>query len=115
VQLLVAVKKRRTRIVRRKIRLDLFHGGDNDHVPPNARRCFAGEPGQLKGVPMQVDRVRFITLVIEAQAVPSIGTDSNRIGLREFLYIEPKAEPRQYDAEVLLALHGWDPYLSSQG
>jgi FtsP/CotA-like multicopper oxidase with cupredoxin domain len=32
-----------------------------------------------------------------------------------FLYIEPKEEPGQYDAEVFLALHGWDPYLSSQG
>ncbi len=32
-----------------------------------------------------------------------------------FLYIEPKEEPDQYDAEVLLALHGWDPRLSSQG
>ena len=32
-----------------------------------------------------------------------------------FLYVEPKQEPGQYDAEVLLALHGWDPYLSSQG
>jgi FtsP/CotA-like multicopper oxidase with cupredoxin domain len=26
-----------------------------------------------------------------------------------FLYIEPKEEPDQYDSEVLLALHGWDP------
>ena len=32
-----------------------------------------------------------------------------------FLYVEPKEEPGQYDAEVFLALHGWDPYLSSQG
>ena len=32
-----------------------------------------------------------------------------------FLYIEPKKEPGQYDAEIFLALHGWDPYLSSQG
>ncbi len=32
-----------------------------------------------------------------------------------FLYVEPKEEPGQYDAEVLLALHGWAPYLSSQG
>jgi FtsP/CotA-like multicopper oxidase with cupredoxin domain len=32
-----------------------------------------------------------------------------------FLYVEPKQEPGQYDAEVLLALHGWDPYLGSQG
>ena len=32
-----------------------------------------------------------------------------------FLYVEPKDEPGQYDAEVFLALHGWDPYLSSQG
>lgn len=31
-----------------------------------------------------------------------------------FLYVEPKHEPGQYDAEVFLALHGWDPYLSSQ-
>jgi FtsP/CotA-like multicopper oxidase with cupredoxin domain len=32
-----------------------------------------------------------------------------------FLYIEPKEDPGQHDAEVFLALHGWDPYLSSQG
>jgi len=32
-----------------------------------------------------------------------------------FLYVEPKEEPGQYDAEVFLALHGWDAYLSSQG
>ena len=32
-----------------------------------------------------------------------------------FLYVEPKEEPGQYDAEVFLALHGWDPYLSSEG
>jgi FtsP/CotA-like multicopper oxidase with cupredoxin domain len=32
-----------------------------------------------------------------------------------FLYIEPRQEPGQYDAEVFLALHGWEPYLGSQG
>ena len=32
-----------------------------------------------------------------------------------FLYIEPKEEPGRYDAEVLLTLHGWAPYLTSQG
>ncbi len=32
-----------------------------------------------------------------------------------FLYIEPKEDPGHYDIEVFLALHGWDPYLSSQG
>jgi FtsP/CotA-like multicopper oxidase with cupredoxin domain len=32
-----------------------------------------------------------------------------------FLYIEPKEEPGQFDAEVLLALHGWDASLSGQG
>jgi FtsP/CotA-like multicopper oxidase with cupredoxin domain len=32
-----------------------------------------------------------------------------------FLYVEPKEEPGQYDAEVFLALHGWDPHLDSQG
>lgn len=30
-----------------------------------------------------------------------------------FLYIEPKEDPAQHDAEVFLALHGWDAYLSS--
>jgi FtsP/CotA-like multicopper oxidase with cupredoxin domain len=29
--------------------------------------------------------------------------------------VEPKEEPGQYDAEIFLALHGWEPYLSSQG
>jgi FtsP/CotA-like multicopper oxidase with cupredoxin domain len=32
-----------------------------------------------------------------------------------FLYVEPKDEAGHYDAEVFLTLHGWDPYLSSQG
>jgi FtsP/CotA-like multicopper oxidase with cupredoxin domain len=31
------------------------------------------------------------------------------------LYIEPKNEPGNYDAEVFLTLHGWDPYLSTMG
>jgi FtsP/CotA-like multicopper oxidase with cupredoxin domain len=46
------------------------------------------------------------------------GRDMNRAtytGQYGFLYVEPKEEPGQYDAEVLLALHGWAPYLSSQG
>ena len=30
------------------------------------------------------------------------------------LYIEPKEDPGQYDAEVFLALHGWEPYLSAE-
>jgi hypothetical protein len=83
VQLLVAVKKCRAGIVRRKIHLDLLPGGHDDYVFHDAFRCFAGESGQLEGVPVQVDRVCFIALVIEAKAVPSIGTDSNGIGLRE--------------------------------
>jgi FtsP/CotA-like multicopper oxidase with cupredoxin domain len=32
-----------------------------------------------------------------------------------FLYIEPKNEPGQFDAEVFLALHGWDGYLTTGG
>jgi FtsP/CotA-like multicopper oxidase with cupredoxin domain len=32
-----------------------------------------------------------------------------------FLYIEPKEEPGQFDAEVFVALHGWDASLGSQG
>ena len=32
-----------------------------------------------------------------------------------FLYVEPKSDPGQYDAEVFLALHGWEPYLGTMG
>jgi len=32
-----------------------------------------------------------------------------------FLYIDPKSDPAPYDAEVFLALHGWDPYLGTMG
>jgi FtsP/CotA-like multicopper oxidase with cupredoxin domain len=32
-----------------------------------------------------------------------------------FLYVEPKEDPGQYDAEVFLALHGWNPYLDVVG
>ncbi|MGA2741500.1 MAG: multicopper oxidase domain-containing protein [Bryobacteraceae bacterium] len=32
-----------------------------------------------------------------------------------FLYVEPKSELGQYDAEVFLALHGWEPYLGTMG
>jgi FtsP/CotA-like multicopper oxidase with cupredoxin domain len=32
-----------------------------------------------------------------------------------FLYIEPSSEPGRYDAEVFLALHGWDPRLTTEG
>jgi FtsP/CotA-like multicopper oxidase with cupredoxin domain len=30
-----------------------------------------------------------------------------------FLYVEPASEPGNYDAEVFLALHGWEPYLGT--
>ena len=32
-----------------------------------------------------------------------------------FLYVEPASEPGRYDAEVFLALHGWEPYLGTMG
>jgi FtsP/CotA-like multicopper oxidase with cupredoxin domain len=32
-----------------------------------------------------------------------------------FLYVEPTTDPGQYDAEVFLALHGWEPYLGAMG
>ncbi len=46
------------------------------------------------------------------------GRDTKRAtytGQFGFLYVEPKEEPGRYDAEVFLALHGWDPHLDSQG
>src|ERR1035438_2906372 len=82
-QLLVAVKKRRTGIVRRKIHLNLLPGGNDDYVFPDARRSFAGEPGQFEAVPVQMHRVGSITLVVEAKTVPTIGVNSNGIGLGE--------------------------------
>ena len=30
-----------------------------------------------------------------------------------FLYVEPKQDPDRYDAEIFLALHGWDPFFST--
>ncbi len=32
-----------------------------------------------------------------------------------FFYIDPQNEPGDYDAEVFLALHGWDAYMSTGG
>jgi FtsP/CotA-like multicopper oxidase with cupredoxin domain len=32
-----------------------------------------------------------------------------------FLYVEPSRDPGRYDAEVFLALHGWEPYLGTMG
>ncbi len=32
-----------------------------------------------------------------------------------FLQIVPKADPARYDQEVLLALHGWDPFFTTMG
>src|SRR5580658_5169851 len=83
VQLLVTVKKRWARIVRGEVHLDLLHRGNDDHVFDHASRWFPRELGQLEAVPVQVDWMRFITLVIEAQPVPSICTHSDWIGLRE--------------------------------
>jgi FtsP/CotA-like multicopper oxidase with cupredoxin domain len=40
------------------------------------------------------------------------GTYTGQFGI---LYVEPAQEAGQYDAEVFLALHGWDPYLGTMG
>ncbi len=32
-----------------------------------------------------------------------------------FFYIEPKNDPGDYDAEYFLALHGWNPFMSTMG
>jgi len=32
-----------------------------------------------------------------------------------FFYVEPATDPGRYDAEVFLALHGWEPYLGTMG
>lgn len=48
----------------------------------------------------------------------SAGRNLNRAtftGQFGILYIEPKNDPGRYDAENLLCLHGWKPYLSTIG
>jgi FtsP/CotA-like multicopper oxidase with cupredoxin domain len=48
----------------------------------------------------------------------SAGRDLKRAtytGQYGFLYIEPKQEPDAFDAEFFLALHGWDPFMSTMG
>jgi FtsP/CotA-like multicopper oxidase with cupredoxin domain len=48
----------------------------------------------------------------------SAGRDLKRStysGQYGFFYIEPKNEPGEYDAEYFLALHGWDPFMSTMG
>lgn len=39
-------------------------------------------------------------------------TFSGQFGM---MYVEPKNDPGRYDAEILLCLHGWKPYLTSAG
>ena len=48
----------------------------------------------------------------------SAGRNLNRAtytGQFGFLYIEPQDEPAPFDQEMFLALHGWDPYMSTMG
>jgi FtsP/CotA-like multicopper oxidase with cupredoxin domain len=48
----------------------------------------------------------------------SAGRDLKRAtysGQYGFFYIEPKQEPDAFDAEYFLALHGWDPFMSTMG
>jgi FtsP/CotA-like multicopper oxidase with cupredoxin domain len=48
----------------------------------------------------------------------SAGRDLKRAtytGQYGFFYIEPKQEPDAFDAEFFLALHGWDPFMSTMG
>jgi FtsP/CotA-like multicopper oxidase with cupredoxin domain len=42
-------------------------------------------------------------------------TYTGQFGFLYVEYVEPNSEPGQYDAEVFLALHGWDPYLGTMG
>lgn len=48
----------------------------------------------------------------------SAGRDLKRAtytGQYGFFYIEPREEPGAFDAEFFLALHGWDPFMSTMG
>jgi hypothetical protein len=60
-QLLVAVKKRWTGMVRRKIHLHFVHGRHNDYILDDTGRWFASKSRQFEAVPVQVNWARFIT------------------------------------------------------
>ena len=71
-------------------------------VPPGGKRryCFVPRPSGTRWYHSHV----------------SAGRDMKRAtytGQFGFLYIEPKEDPGSYDAEVFVALHGWDAVLSS--
>ena len=54
---------------------------------------------------------RFVHSHVMAMADFSRGTYSGQFG---FVYIEPKANPGQYDQEIFLATHEWEPKLSDE-
>jgi hypothetical protein len=109
VQLLEAVKKRRAGIVCREIHLNLLHGRHNDYVFHHTRDCFAGEPGQLEDVPVQVDWVRLVTLNIETKTVPGIGTDTNGIGFGEGMPLTVQLSTPLWPANFLRKTSGTTP------
>jgi len=73
-------------------------------VPPGKRRRYSFVP--------RPSGTRWYHSHIHAGRDMKRATYTGQFG---FLYIEPKEEPGRYDAEVFLALHGWEPYLVSQG
>jgi len=73
-------------------------------VPPGSMRryCFVPRPSGTRWYHSHV----------------SAGRDMKRAtytGQFGFLYIEPKEDPGGYDAEVFVALHGWDAVLNGMG
>jgi len=71
-------------------------------IPPHAsqRYCFVVRPAGTRWYHTHVPAGRNL----------SRSTFTGQFGM---FSIEPKSEPGRYDAEVLLALHGWKPYLGS--
>ncbi len=73
-------------------------------IPPNSmrRHSFVARPAGTRWYHTHVSAGRNLNR----------STFTGQFGM---LYIEPSSEPGQYDAENLLCLHGWKPYLSSAG
>ena len=109
----------------RPVTIDVFN---NSHIPELAHWHGLFSPPEVdgaaeEGTPMIPahghQRYRFVPRPAGTRwyhSHISAGRDLHRstyTGQFGFLIVEGKEEPGRYDQEVLLALHGWDPYLSS--
>jgi len=69
-KLLMTVKERQAGIVGSEINFDLLIAADHEDILENTGSGLARDPGQLKAVPVQVDRVDVVAGIAHPYAVP---------------------------------------------